>query len=248
MQIEYVAGVGFASRGPAQKERKCAVCHGVLGKVVVDDEHVLAPVHKVFCHRAARIGRYILQRSAVACKGRHYYGVFHCAALSEHFGKACNRAGLLADSYVYADYALALLVEYGIGGYGGLARLPVAYYEFALAPADGEHRVYREYARFERPVYGLPVDYAGRGSFDGHIGVGLYLAAAVDGRAERVDYPAYQPFACGYARRLARAVYLAALFDFPVVAEEYYAASALAELLHHSLYAAFKGDDFAVFD
>ena len=189
-----------------------------------------------------------MQRSAVAGEGAHYYSVLHGAAALEHFGKAGNRAGLLAYGDVYANDVLALLVEYGIGGDGRFTRLPVAYYKFTLAPAYGEHRVDGEYARFERPVYRLTVDNAGRGVLYGHVGLGLYFAAAVDGRAERVHHPAYQSFARGHARSFAGAVYGAALFDLSVVAEEYGAHAVLAELLHHALYAAFKGDYLAVFD
>ena len=44
VQVEHVAGVGLAPGRAAQQQGDLAVGHGLLGKVVVDDEHVLARV------------------------------------------------------------------------------------------------------------------------------------------------------------------------------------------------------------
>ena len=47
VQIEHVAGVGLAAGGALEQQAQRAVGDGVLGQVVVDDQHVLAVMHKV---------------------------------------------------------------------------------------------------------------------------------------------------------------------------------------------------------
>ena len=67
-----------------------------------------------------------------------------------------------------------------------------------------EHRIYSEYAGFERFGDGATVKYRGGGAFDGHKSVRFYLALAVERRAERVhhsaDYAARYRNARGFAR------------------------------------------------
>ena len=60
VQIEHVARIRLAARGALQKKAHRAVRDGVLGKIVVDDQHVAALIHKVFAHGAARVGRDVL--------------------------------------------------------------------------------------------------------------------------------------------------------------------------------------------
>jgi len=56
VQVKDVARVGFPARRAAQDERDLAVRLGVLGEVVVDDQHVAPGVHEFLTHGAARIG------------------------------------------------------------------------------------------------------------------------------------------------------------------------------------------------
>ena len=55
VEIEHVAGIGFAARRAAQQQRDLAVGDGLLGQVVIDDQRVLAAVAEVLAHRAARV-------------------------------------------------------------------------------------------------------------------------------------------------------------------------------------------------
>ena len=57
---------------------------------------------------------------------------------------------LLADRDVDADDALALLIDDGVDGDGGLAGLAVADDQLALAAADRDHRVDRLEAGLQR--------------------------------------------------------------------------------------------------
>ena len=56
VDIEDVAWVGLSTRRPTQQQRELAIGAGVIGQVVVDDEHVAALGHKIFAHRGGGIG------------------------------------------------------------------------------------------------------------------------------------------------------------------------------------------------
>ena len=94
------------------------------------------------------------------------------AQLLDHRG---HRRLLLADGHVDAEHVLALLVDDGVDGDGGLAGLAVADDELALAAADRDHRVDGLDAGLQRLVHRLAGDDAG--------GLDLDLAGvlAVDG-------------------------------------------------------------------
>ena len=129
-------------------------------------------------------------------------------------------ARLLSDGDIDADDILALLVDDGVEGDSGLAGLAVADDEFALAAADGEHRVDGQNARLKRRVDALAVDDAGSGTLHCAVAVGADVSPAVDGHAERVDHAAEEPLAHGNARRASGAADRAARADARVVVKE----------------------------
>ena len=92
---------------------------------------------------------------------------------------------------------MALLVDDGVDGDGGLAGLAVADDQLALAAADGDHGVDGLEAGLHRLVHRFAGDDAG--GLDLHLAVvvGLDLALAVDGLADAVDDPADQGLADG---------------------------------------------------
>ena len=57
VEIEDIAGVGFAARRTAEQERDFAIGHGVLGEIVVDHQRVLAVVAEVLAHGGGGVGR-----------------------------------------------------------------------------------------------------------------------------------------------------------------------------------------------
>ena len=63
VQVEHIAGIGFASRRTADEQRQGTVGDRVLAQVVIDDQHVLALIHEVFGHGAAG------NRGAMYCRG-----------------------------------------------------------------------------------------------------------------------------------------------------------------------------------
>ena len=60
MQVEYVAGVGFTTRGTLQQKAQGTVGYRMLGQVVVNYQHVPAVVHEELAHRTAGIRRDVL--------------------------------------------------------------------------------------------------------------------------------------------------------------------------------------------
>ena len=192
VQVEDVARVGLAARRAAQQQRHLAVGLGLLGQVVVDDEGVLAVVHPVLAHGAAGVGGQVLERGGVGGAGQDHHRVLEGAVALEGGHGLGDRGLLLADGDVDALHPQALLVEDGVDGDGGLARLAVADDELALAAADRGHGVDGLDAGLQRLAHrlalddarGLDLEAAGLGGGDG--------ALAVERLAQGVDHPAEQ--------------------------------------------------------
>ena len=111
VQVEDVAGERLAAGGAAQQQRELAVGGGLLGEVVVDDQRVALGVAEVLAHRAAGVGRDVLQRRRVGGVGGDDDRVVHRAVVLEGLDDAGDRGGLLADRDVDADHVAALLVD-----------------------------------------------------------------------------------------------------------------------------------------
>src|SRR5581483_8225989 len=84
VQIEDVAGVGLASRRPAEQQGDLAVGGGVLGEIVVDAERVPATVAEVFADGAGGIGRQVLHGRGLGGGCNHDDGVLHGAVIFEN--------------------------------------------------------------------------------------------------------------------------------------------------------------------
>ena len=123
------------------------------------------------------------------------HGVLHGAVRREGVDGLGHRRALLADGDVDALHALALLVDDGVDGDGGLARLAVADDQLALAPTDRGHGVDGLDPGLEGLLHRLAVDDARRLDLE-PAGLGRGDGAlAVDGLAQGVDHPAEQPVA-----------------------------------------------------
>ena len=81
VEIEHVAGIGFAARRAAQQQRDLAVGHGLLGQIVIHDQRVLAAIAEVFAHRATGVGADVLHGGRFGSGSSHDDGVFHRAGL-----------------------------------------------------------------------------------------------------------------------------------------------------------------------
>ena len=150
VEVEDVSRVRLAARRAAEQEGHLAVRPGVLGQVVVDAQGVLdqplvghldAVLHDLFAHRHARVRGEVLERGGVLGAGDDHDRVLHRAVLLEDGDRVGDRRQLLADRHVDADQALALLVDDRIEADGGLAGLPVADDQLALAATDRDQCV-----------------------------------------------------------------------------------------------------------
>src|SRR6266481_2820823 len=82
-----------ASRRPAEQQRELPVRGRVLGEVVVDAESVAAGVTEVLAHRAARVGRDVLERRRLGGGGDHDGGVGHRPGVLQHIRSEERRVG-----------------------------------------------------------------------------------------------------------------------------------------------------------
>ena len=186
MEVEDVARIGFTSRRTAKQQRDLAVGPGLLRQVVVDDEGVFTAVAEVFAHGRTGVRGDVLHGGGFRGRGGHDDRVFHGAAFFKLAHDVGDRGGLLTDRDVHADQVLALLVDDRVDGDGGLARLTVTDDEFALAAADGNHRVDGLQTGLHRLRNGLTVDDARGDLFDDVEFLRFNGALAVDRLAERV--------------------------------------------------------------
>ncbi len=83
MQVEDIARVCFAAGRAPEQQRYLAICPGLLGQVIVDDERVFAVVEEVLTHRTARIRSDVLHGRAVGGGGGNDDGVLHRALFFE---------------------------------------------------------------------------------------------------------------------------------------------------------------------
>ena len=148
--------------------------------------------------------------------------------------QAGHRGGLLADGHVDADDVLALLVDDGVEGDGGLAGAAVADDQLALAAADGDHGVDGLDAGLQRLLHRLPADDARGLELDRPELGGLDGALVVQRHAQRVDHPADERLAHRHLDDLAGALDLVALFDEGVFAHEHGADAVLLQVEHQA--------------
>ncbi len=221
MQVEDVARIRLPARRTPQQERDLAVGRGVLRKVVVDAEGVLAVVAEVFAHRAARVGGEVEEGRGLRSAGRHDDRVLEGPELLEGPRDLGHGRLLLADGHVDADDVLALLVDDRVHRDRGLSRLAIADDQLALAAADRHHAVDGLEAGLERLLHRLTVHHPGGQGLDRVPGRGRHRSLAVDGLAEGVHDPAHQGIAHGNGHDALRPLGLVPLLDEVGVSQEH---------------------------
>src|ERR1700730_3690133 len=251
MQIEHVAGIGFAARRAAQQQRHLAIGHRLFRQIVVDDDGMHAIVAEVFAHGAAGEGCDVLHRRRVGSGGGDDDRIFQRALLFQHLDELRHGRALLADRNIDAvqlDLLVGLgverlLVENGVERDRGLAGLAVADDQFALATADRDQGIDRLQPGRHRFVDRFARNDTGRLDVDAHPLVGLDRALAVDRITERIDDAAKQALADGGVDDGAGALDGLAFLDLAVGAEDHdadvvgfevqrHAAGAVLELNH----------------
>ena len=218
----------------------------MLAQVVVHDEHVVPLVHEVLGQGAPGVGGDILQGGGRPRGGGDDGGVFHSPPAGQIFRQLGHRAGLLADGYIDAHHVLALLVEDGVQGDGGLAGLAVADDQLPLAPADGEHGVDGQKPRLHGGVHRLALQDARGGGLHGAVALRLNGPFAVQRQAQGVHHPAQVALPHRHTGGFQGAADHAARPDLLAVAEEDAAQPLGAQVLHHALHAALEHQDLPV--
>ena len=166
MDVEDVAGKGFASGRTAEQQRKLAIGARVLGEVVVDDQHVASRFHEMLRDAGRGVGSDVGEAGRVVALGHDDDGVIHRALLPQGRDGLRHGGGALTDRAIDAHDVLAALVEDGVDRDGGLACLPIAENQLALAAADGNERIDDLQAGLERHGDGRAVHDGGGGALD----------------------------------------------------------------------------------
>ncbi len=213
MQVEHIAGVSFTPGRAAQQQRNLAVSPGMLGEVVIDHQGIAAGLHELLADGAAGIGGNVLQGCRLIGGGDHHGGVLHGAEALQDGHGAGDGGFLLPDRHVDADQVFALLVDDGVDGKGGLAGLPVANDQLALAATDGDHRVDGFDAGLHRGVHVLAHDHARRNALDRAVAVDLDRTFAVDRLTQGIDHAADQAIANRHRGNAPGGAHLHAFFD-----------------------------------
>ena len=151
-----------------------------------------------------------------------------------------DRGSALANGTIDAHDILAALVEDGVDRNGGLARLPVAQDQFALAAPDGNERIDDLQAGLQRHRDGRAVHDGRRGTFDGQALGGGDRPLAVERPTERVDDASQQAVAHGHVHHPAGALDFIAGMQMPVFAEQHDADLVLVHVERDAEYAARK--------
>ena len=237
VEIEHVAGIGLTARGALQQQAQGPIGDGVLGQVVIDDEHVPTLIHEILAQGASGVGGNILQRGGGAGGGVYHHGIVHGPPAGQVLHQLGHGAVLLADGHIDAHHVLALLVQDGVQSDGRLARLPVTDDQLALAPADGEHGVDGQQAGLHGGVHRLAVQDARGRRLDGTVLVRGDVPLAVLGGTQGIHHPAQIALSHRHTGGLAGAADDAALDDVLAAAEQDAAHTVPAQILHHALHA-----------
>src|SRR5579862_758393 len=253
VQIEYVARIGFAARRAAQQQRHLAIGDRLLGQVVIDDDRVHAVVAEIFAHGAAGKRRQELHRRRIGGGGGDDDGILERAVLLQHLDELCDRRALLPHRDIDAiklDLFVVrgverLLVEDGVERDRGLARLPVADDQLALAAADRDQRVDRFEPGRHRLVDRFARNDARRLDVDAGARVGLDRTLAINRIAERIDDAAEQALADGNVDDRAGALDGLPFLDLAVLAEDDDADIVGLEIERHAAHAVLELDHLA---
>jgi hypothetical protein len=217
VQVEDVAGVRLAAGRTPQEQRHLPVGVGVLGEVVVDAQRVLSAIQEVLAHRAAGVGRQVLDRRRLVGPRGDDDRVLQRARFVERLGERHDRRHALADGDVHRHHAGVPVVDDRVDRDRGLARLAVADDELALPTADRDHRIDRLQAGLHRFLDRLALDDAGRLELGGTCLGCPDLALSVQRAAQRVDDAAEQLLANRDVQQLTRTAHGVALRDpFPL--------------------------------
>ena len=192
----------------------------MLGKVVVDNQGILALLHEVFAHGAARVRRQVLHGHRIGGVSRHHDGVLHGSVFFQcgHYPRYFRC--LLPDGDVDTDEVAALLIDYGIQGNRRLTRGAVADDKLSLPSTQGNQAVDGFDTGLHRCVHRLAAGNVGRYPLHGHDLLGLDGPLAVEGITQGIDHPPDKGLAHRHLGDTPRAAHLVPLLDGGIIAHD----------------------------
>ena len=246
MQIENIARICFTARRTTEQERHLTICPGLLREVIENDQRILAFFQEILAHRGTRVGGDVLHGRGVRCRRSDDDSVLHCTFFFELSYDAGNRRGFLADRDIDTFDACATLVDDRIDSKRGLAGLPVADDQFALATTNRHHGVNRLQPGLYRLADRLTGNNARRDFFDRRKLRGLNRSLAIDRVAERIDDPAQKRFTDRDFENAPRCLNRVTLGDVLVIAKHYRADRVLLEIQRQAVRVLRKLEHFTV--
>src|SRR5882724_1941738 len=191
-------------------------------EIVVDAQHVLAPVSKKFSHRAPGVRCDVLHGRRTRRGRIDDDGVGIRVVVFEGFLHLRHGRFLLADRDVDAYQVFALRVYDRVYGNGGLAGLAVADDQLALAAANRNHRINCFQPGEHRLANGLAIHHARGDAFErAELSAGIDRTASIERAAERIDHASDYFFADGHGHDSLGAADLVAFLYVLVVAEQH---------------------------
>ena len=183
MEIEHITRISFTAGGALEDQGHLAVSHGLLGKVIKHDEHIVALIHEPLTDGAASVGGQVLVDRRIRSGSTDDGGVLHRASVFERLHHTGDVGLLLADGDVDAVKGLVAL-ELALGGSlvllrlgndgvhcdGGLAGGAVTNDQFTLAATNRDHGVDGHNAGLHRHRDRLTCDDARSELFNGVTG------------------------------------------------------------------------------
>ena len=145
---------GYASRpgGRRSKQRYLPVGPGVLGQVVIHDEHITTLLHELFGHGAPGIGRHVLQGGRCPGLGADDDGVLHGPVALQRARQLRHGGQLLPDGHIDTQHVVPALAKDGVDRHGRLPGLAIPNNQFSLAAADRHQGVHGLDPRVQRHI------------------------------------------------------------------------------------------------
>ena len=197
MEIEDVARIGLAPRRLAREQCKLAVGRCVFRQVVIDDQNVIAPVAEPFGDRGGRERREPAQPRFGGRFRDDEDRPLQRAALPHRLDHPAHRRHPLTDRHIDADQPVlsAALIDHRIDRDRGLAGLPLAHDQLALAATDGKERIDHQEAGLDRLGHEITLDDRGGRAFGGQARNTRRRGPIVERTAERVEHAAQERLA-----------------------------------------------------
>lgn len=129
VEVEDISRISLTARRTTEQKGHLTVSHGLLGKIIKNDQGVFSVVAEEFSHGASGIRSQELERSGVRGSSRDDNGVFHSSCVGETLDNLSDSGSLLSNSNVDTVQLLlliscivkSLLIDDGINSNGSLS-------------------------------------------------------------------------------------------------------------------------------